>query len=93
MLSSSSRAKNGDKLNILLKNTQLEQLDRLRYLGIEVDATLNWESHTRNVIKSVAYKIHALRRPRHVTNNSLLNTLYKTTIQPCFDYTCSVWGN
>ena len=46
---------------------------------------------------------HALRRLSLILNKQLLNIIhlyvkqnqrwYKTAIQPCVDYACSVWGN
>ena len=93
MLLKSRHTQNTDNLNISLEGTQLEQVNSVRYLGVEVDANLNWELHVRNLCKSIAFKVHSLTRLRHTVNTHLLDTLYKTTIQPCFDYACSVWGN
>ena len=80
-------------MNILLDGTQLEQVNSVRYLGLEVDDNLTWELHVQNLCKLIAFQVHSLTRPRHTINKKLLDLLYKTTIQPCFDYARSVWGN
>ena len=93
MLLKSCRSKSVDRLNVTIKDTRLDQVNRVRYLGVEVDENLTWDCHVRNVCRSVAYKLHSLSRLRLTLNTRLLNTLYKTTIQPCIDYASSTWGN
>ena len=62
-------------------------------LGVDADDNLTWELHVRNLCKLTAFLVHSLTRLRHTINRKLLDLLYKTPIQPCFDYACSVWGN
>ena len=90
----SSRAKGIHKeLNVKLNDTKLKQVNSARYLGVNIDCKLTWDEHVKQLCKNVAYKIFSLRRLSSSLNTSLLNTLYKGTIQPCIDYACSVWGN
>ena len=90
----SSRAKGIHKeLNVKLNDTKLKQVNSVRYLGVNIDCKLTWDEHVKQLCKNVAYKIFSLRRLSSSLNTSLLNTLYKGTIQPCIDYACSVWGN
>ncbi len=49
-----------------LRTLSSNRLIKLRYLGIEVDENLTWESHVRNVVKSVASKVYSLCRLRHI---------------------------
>ena len=90
----SSRAKGIHKeLNVKLNDTKLKQVNSVRYLGVNIDCKLTWDEHVKQLCKNVAYKIFSMRRLSSSLNTSLLNTLYKGTIQPCIDYACSVWGN
>ena len=90
----SSRAKGINKeLSVSLNDTKLKQVNSARYLGVNIDCHLTWDDHVKQLCKTVAYKIFSLRRLSSTLNTSLLNILYKSTIQPCFDYACSVWGN
>ena len=58
-----------------------------------IDDQLKWDVHINNLCKSVAYKVHFLSKLSKTVNSTLLNILYKSMIQPCYDYACSVWGN
>ena len=90
----SSRAKQVRKeLNVNLKGTKLKQVDSVRYLGLTIDSKLTWDNHVKHLCKNLSYKVASLRRLSNTLNTTLLNTLYKSTIQPCIDYACSVWGN
>ena len=53
---------------------------------------MTWEAHVKKLCNFLSYKVFSLRRLSSTLNTPLLNTLYKSTIQPCIDYACSVWG-
>ena len=81
----SRHTNNSGNSNILLDGTQLEQVNSVRCLGVEGDDYLTWELHVRNLCTLIAFKLHTLTRLRHTINRKLLDLLYKTSIQPCFD--------
>ena len=93
MLISTRHSKNKGKLEVKLNGEQLKQVNSVRYLGVEVDSNLTWNVHVKYICRSIYFKLHALRHLSSTLQTDLLNTLYKTTIQPCIDYACSVWGN
>ena len=94
MLVSSRHSKTMSKeLNVILNGTTLKQVNCVRYLGVNVDCCLTWDYHVKQLCKILAYKVLSLRRLSSTLNTPVLNVLYKTTIQPCIDYACSVWGN
>ena len=82
-----------DELNITIGGKKLEQVKIMKYLGLTIDDELKWNIHINNLCKYIAYKTHFLAKLRKYLNSNLLNTLYKSIIQPCYDYACSVWGN
>ena len=85
MLLTSRHTNNSGNSNILLDDTQLEQVNSVRCLGVEGDDYLTWGLHVRNLCTLIAFKLHTLTRLRHAINRKLLDLLYKTSIQPCFD--------
>lgn len=88
------KASNSDeKLDIKIGDTHIEQVNVARYLGLMVDENLNWSAHVSQLSRSVAYKISSLNRLSKCMDTDLLDKLYKSTIQPCIDYACSVWGS
>ena len=84
---------NSMELNVFLNDTKLKQVNSARYLGVNIDCHLTWDDHVKQLCKTLSYKVYTLRRLCITLNTPLLNTLYKTTIQPSIDYACSVWGN
>ena len=80
-------------MNIFIKDKKIEQVDNIRYLGVVIDSKLNWNLHVQNLAKLLAKKLFALRKMSPFLDLNLLNLMYKTIIQPNFDYSCSVWGN
>ena len=87
------KTRSSDKLHLVIDDKPVEQVKPIRYLGIEIDENLKWNSHIAQLSKSLSYKIFSLGKLRHILNKTLLNILYKSIIQPCFDYAISVWGN
>ena len=88
-----SRKHDSNELNVSLNGTSLRQVDTVRYLGLNIDSRLTWTDHVKQLCKNLSYKVFSLRRLSNTLSTPLLNTLYKSTIQPCIDYACSVWGN
>ena len=39
---------------ILLQNTSLSYVECVKYLGVYIDANLNWKSHTSNVLIKIS---------------------------------------
>ena len=63
-----------------------------RYLGIEVDKTLGWQSQVDTIRKKVFAGIGALEGIRSLVPRQTLMTLYEALVTPYFDYCFEVWG-
>ena len=87
------KSKDFNELDITIDGRKVEQVKSMKYLGLTIDDELKWNIHINNMCKSIAYKTHFLNKMRKYLNPKLLNTIYKSSIQPCYDYACSVWGN
>ena len=70
---------------------RIEQVQSTKYLGIYIDNKLSWDVQCDKLCSSVAGKISVLRRIRQFCRPSTLKLIYERTIQPTFDYACSVW--
>ena len=79
-------------LEIFIDKQIIEQVHNIRYLGVEIDDRLKWNNHTRQLIKTISYKIFTLSKMRKFINKDVLNMLYFSLVQPIIDYACSVWG-
>ena len=56
-----------------------------------IDETLTWHPNTDLITKKVYKGLHVLKRLRDLVNIGTLVTVYKTLIQPHFDYCSQVW--
>ena len=79
-------------LDICIDKQRIEQVHNIRYLGVVIDDRLQWSNHTRQIVKSVSYKIFSLQKMRKFIHQDILNMLYLSLVQPINDYACSVWG-
>ena len=93
LLSSNTRCNDELSLKVHIDTETIEQVRSIRYLGIEIDDRLSWDIHIKSLTKSLSYKIFTLRKLSKFLSSSISNKIYKCSIQPILDYSCSVWGN
>ena len=60
---------NGD-LNVTVNSQQLTRVTYYRYLGVEVDEVLGWQSHVDTICKKVSAGIGTLKRFRYLAGAS-----------------------
>ena len=80
-----------DDIDIKINDVRIEQVQSMKYLGIYIDNKLSWDVQCDKLCSNVAGKISVLRRIRQFCRPSTLKLIYERTIQPTFDYACSVW--
>ena len=82
----------GQKLSLKIRDHELEAVDTTKYLGLQIDNSLDWERHisvlSSKVYKAVGFLTHAKSIPPLET----LKKLYGGIAEPHFRYCCSVWG-
>ena len=77
----------------LLDNTPIKQVKVTKSLGVYIDESLLWDSQIDHICKKIASGIGALKRIKYCVPFSTILTLFKSLIEPHFDYCCIVWGN
>ena len=73
---------------VLLNNAPIPRVDTFTRLGIDLDEKLSWEKHIEKICGKVSAGIGAMRRIKPFVPPVTLQTIYKTLVQPYFDY-CS----
>ena len=68
------------------------ELMKTRYLGVNIDSSLNWKVHIKAISSKVSRAIGFLKHARNFLPQDTLKTLYKGIVEPHFRYCCSVWG-
>ena len=78
--------------SIIVRNTELEQKDDCKFLGVYIDKDLNWKNHIKYITSKVSKNVALLGRLKHTFPKTILKTLYATLILPYFNYCNLIWG-
>ena len=85
-------AKIVDHPKFLIGGSQVENVDREKYLGVIIDKNLNWEEHISNVRTKVSRAIGFLKYSSKFLPQNTLSKMYSGIVEPQFRFCCSVWG-
>ena len=93
LLGSSSKLRNvhDDSFSVMVNGCKLERVNKAKCLGVVIDDELLWHKQVSGVTQKVFCKIALLRRLSTFLDANILNILYKSLIQPQFDYCSAVW--
>ena len=85
--------KNQDEsLRLKIQNNELDIVQKTKYLGIQIDNTLDWKEHTKTISSQVSRGIGFLKHAKSFLPKETLKTMYTSIVEPNFRYCCSVWG-
>ena len=84
--------KAGDLYNsIIINNNVISSVVLNKCLGIDLDDRLAFDTNIEEICKKICAGIGALRRIKPFVPQCSLVTLYKSLIQPYFDYCAPIW--
>jgi hypothetical protein len=72
---------------------QIRRVEGTRFLGVWIDAGLNWRGHIGQVWTKVRQLLGVLGRVRADLDEHLLLSLYNSMVLPHFQYCLMVWGD
>ena len=78
---------------IKICNSPIDRVCNMRFLGVIIDAKLNWDSHIHMLKTKIARNIGILNKVRNIINEETKLMLYSTLILPYINYCSSIWGN
>ena len=78
---------------IKIGNNHVKRIQTTKYLGIHLDENLKWNEHVDKPCSKVNRSISGLKQARDYVPLHVLNTIYKSLIQPVLDYCGVVWDN
>ena len=81
-----------DDLHLKIRDNDLEIIQKTKYLGVQIDNSLNWKEHIKTVSTKVLRAIGFLKHAKTFLGQETLKTLYTGIVEPHFRYCCSVWG-
>ena len=79
-------------LDLKIRGNELEVVQKTKYLGVQIDCSLDWKEQIKAVSTKVSRAIGFLRHARSFLLLASLKTLYTGIVEPHFRYCCSVWG-
>ena len=81
-----------EKLHLKIRGSELDLVNKTKYLGVHVDNSLDWKEHIKTVSTKVSRAIGFLKHAKNILPIASLKTLYSSIVEPHFRYCCSVWG-
>lgn len=79
-----------DDVSLHMEGVDLENVNSMKYLGVIIDNKLNMKDHVKYIGKKVARKIYLFGRLSKFFTFATKVNVYKTIIQPHFDYCATV---
>ena len=80
-------------MSLKINNTELEQCNSYKYLGVIFDKDLNWKPHVDYICGKVSRSIGGLASLRHRTSISVLREVYHALVNSYVQYGILIWGN
>ena len=77
---------------IKFMGTKLRVVKHFKYLGIELDQGLSWNTHCEKMASKVGLKLHLMRRLNKILPRKTMIQIYKTYLMPILEYAVTVWG-
>lgn len=90
MIISNKKNLNLDEFNVEIEGESIERVQQFKYLGVQIDAKLNFKGHIDYVISKIAKKHGIFSRLRGKLPFWSKIFLYKTLIAPHIDYCSSI---
>ena len=81
-----------EALELKIRDNELEVVQKTKYLGVQIDCSLDWKEQIKAVSTKVSRAIGFLRHAKSFLPMTSLKTLYTGVAEPYFRYCCSVWG-
>ena len=93
LLGTKAKLRRFNFVKIKINDTNLERVKECKYLGVLLDETLSWKPQINQVRNKALRNIHLLKLTRSYVDNRTALLLYKTLVQPHFDYCSITWMN
>ena len=80
-------------VGLCIGNTQIENVEVQKLLGIYVDNTLSWTHQVSHIRKNVNSKIAHLKRVLYYLTYKMKVMFNNAYIQSIIDYCCPIWDS
>jgi len=80
-------------MQLHINNEAIEQVATFKYLGIQIDAQLNFNEHYEEVCQKMSSRTHLLRRHKSSFPTQCLSIFTSSLVLSVLDYCLSIWGD
>ena len=81
-----------DDLDLKIRDNDLEIIQKTKYLGVQINKSLNWKEHIKTVSTKLSRAIGFLKHAKTLLGQETLKTLYTGIVELRFRHCCSIWG-
>ena len=67
-------------------------IEHTKYLGVHVDQYLSWDVHIAEMMKKISRALGMIRHAKQYLPLSVLQTMYRSMVEPYFRFCCPVCG-
>ena len=78
---------------IKLGNNDIKRVQVIKFLGIYIDQSLNWESHIAHISSKMSKGAYILKSCRRMLSSKNLRLLYFSLVHSHLLYGTVIWGN
>ena len=82
-----------ENFSVKINETNLEQCDSYKYLGVYFDKDLNWKSHIAYISQKISKACGSLAKLRHCVDLETLREVYHALIHSYLRYGIIAWGS
>lgn len=87
-----TQKKNYENFTLKIRDTTIERVDNVKYLGITIDENLKWDNHIKNMKKKVMPIILAIKRAGGIPNHAA-KLVYNSHILSRIRYNICSWSH
>lgn len=80
-------------LQIKYKNSNIDELNETKFLGLVINRQLNWDSHIKGITARINKFAYALKCLRNLADKPTLLTTYHAYVASTLRYGLLIWGN
>ena len=86
------RKKNYGNFEISINDSIIQQVTKVKFLGVWMDDQLNWKSHITYISGKISKVIGILKKVKQSVGTTILRNLYYALIYPYFTYCNVTWA-
>ena len=80
-------------IQLHFNNNSVTIKDSVKYLGITIDAKLNFDVHINTLTRKISRSLGVMTKLKQILPRKTLRSLYYTMIHPYLLYSFTIWGN